>query len=103
MRSVIGRQLNAFTDAIDAGIQIATDLHHAQRKKTFLSMITDSKNNFHIITVSKGETENKLTIIVGAAQQALKTFAIDYVRPITGEENPVNEITELKPLFSNGL
>lgn len=95
VRSIMGGELYAFTDAFDAVATIAIDLSHAFRRKIPVRMFTDSKQVFDVITRGKRPTEKRLAIDVIAAREAYHNFEIDRVGLIRGENNPADALSKL--------
>lgn len=95
VRSIMGGELYAFTDAFDAVITVSNDLATAFQKKIPIRILTDSKQVFDVITRGKRPTEKRLAIDVVAAREAYRRFEIDRVGLVRGENNPADALSKL--------
>lgn len=95
VRSIMGAELYAFTDAFDTVANIAADLSKAFAKKVLVRMLTDSKQVFDVITRGKRPTEKRLAIDVVAAREAYLRFDVDRVGLVKGENNPADALSKL--------
>lgn len=96
VRSIMGGELHAFTDAFNADIVLAVDLSRAVERKLPIQMFTDSKQVFDVITRGKSPTEKRLAVDVTAARDAYRRFHIDRVGLVRGEHSRADALSKAK-------
>lgn len=95
VRSIMGGELYAFTDAFDISRTLSIDVSKAIGKPILLRMFTDSKQVFDVITRGKRPTERRLAIDVCAAREAYGNREIDRVGLVRGEDNPADALSKI--------
>lgn len=95
VRSVMGGEVYAFADGFDFGITIRHDLQRIIGKKLSLSIFTDSKCLFDVITKHTTTTEKRLMIDIKAVREAYERMEISDVGWIRSKDNPADALTKL--------
>lgn len=101
VRSIMGGELYAFTDAFDISRTLLIDVRNAIRKPILLHMFTDSKQVFDVVTRGKRPTERRLAIYVSAVREAYTKREIGRVGLVRGKDNPADSLS--KTVSNNGL
>lgn len=94
-RSILGGELCALADAFDKGFTIKTDLERMLNKRIPLSMFTDSKSLFDIITKCSSTTEKRLMIDIRSVQEGYETQEISDMGLVRSEFNPADCLTKV--------
>lgn len=95
LRSVLGGETLAFSDAFDAAYSIRHDLQRILRREIPLAMLTDSMSLFKVIINSSTMTEKRLMIDLNAARDAYKTSDIGHIGWLRSGSNLANGLTKL--------
>lgn len=95
VRSIMGGELYAFTDAFDAAFILVQDLRRGMNQDIPIFMFTDSKQVFDIMTRGKRPMEKRLAIDVAAACNAYRRFEIERVGLVRGEDNPADALSKI--------
>ena len=93
-RSVLGGEVLAFADAFDASYALRRDLEKMLGKAIPISVLTDSKSLFDIITKSSATLEKRLMIDVAAAREAYGKQELNDIGLISSENNPADAFTK---------
>ena len=101
VRSIMAGETFAFTDALDASLALRRDLSKVYGCNIPLSMYTDSKQLFDVLTKSTYPTERRLMIDVAAARESYTRFEISNIGLVRGDVNPADALT--KPNFGKPL
>jgi Reverse transcriptase (RNA-dependent DNA polymerase) len=96
-RSVLGGEILAFADAFDCAYTLRKDIEKMLGRKVPLSLLTDSKSLFDIITKSSSTLEKRLMIDVAAARESYANEELSDIGLIRGEHNPADAFTKDSP------
>jgi hypothetical protein len=92
-RSVLVGEILAFADAFDCAYTLRKDIEQMLGRKVPLSLLTDSKSLFDIITNSSSTLEKRLIIDVAAARESYANEELTDIGLIRGEDNPSDAFT----------
>ena len=99
VRSVLGGELYAYADAFDYAYTLNQDLKDIMKKDIPISMFTDSKSLFDVITKASYTAEKSLMIDITAVRNAYNPEEISDGALLKGPLNPAEAFTKAK---SNG-
>jgi hypothetical protein len=94
-RSVLGGEVHAFADAFDYAIVLKRDLEAMLSQEIPLTMLTDSKSLFDVITKSSTTTERRLMIDISAVRNAYDVGEIQDVGWVRTNFNPADAFTKI--------
>ena len=95
-RSVLGSEVMAFADAFDMAYTIKYDLQIMLNKIIPISMLTDSKSLFDVLTSSSTTTEKRLMIDLQTVQDSYNKNEITDVAHIRSIYNISDALTKVK-------
>lgn len=95
VRSIMGGELYALTDAFDISRTLSIDVSKAIGKPVSLHMFTDSKQVFDVITRGKRPTKRRLAIDICAAREAYSNREIERVGLVRGNDNPADALSKI--------
>lgn len=93
VRSIMGGEIYAFMDAVDAAFIISRNIQSVLRKFIPIYMFTDYEQPFDAMTEVKQTTEKRLMINISSAHQSCKSFEICRIGLISGTQNPSDPIS----------
>lgn len=93
-RSVLGAETYAFADAFDFAYTLATDLREMTGLPLPLTMCTDSRSLFDLITKDSTSTERRLMIDISAVRSAYEKAEINTIELVESKENPADAFTK---------
>lgn len=94
VRSVMAGEVYAFTTAFDEAFVLRYDLEQLYGRRIPLSLFTDSKQLFDVVTKASHPTEKRLMVDVAAARQAYNRYDISNVGLIASEDNLADPLTK---------
>lgn len=94
-RSVLGSEIYAFADGFDYAYGLKADLELMIKKIVPITILTDSKCLFDIITKSSTTSEKRLMIDLAAINEAYKLHEISKIGHISTQKNPANSLTKI--------
>jgi hypothetical protein len=108
-RSVLGGEVHAFADAFDIAYALKHELERLINHRIPLSILTDSKGLFDVVTRNSHARERLLNIEIAATRQAYRLEDISDIGLIWSEDNPADAFTKrgqcnaLRRLMTSGL
>lgn len=96
VRSVMAGEVYAFSTAFDEAFVLRYDLEQLYCRHVPLSLFTDSKQLFDVMTKASHPTEKRLMIDIAAARQAYNRHEISNVGLIASEHNPADPMTKTR-------
>ena len=96
VRSCLGGETLALADAVDMAIAMRTDFELIVGKKFPISIYTDSRSLFDVITRNTTTTEKRLMVDIRAIREAYEHMEISDVAWIRSENNPADALTKVK-------
>lgn len=97
VRSVLAGEVYAFAEAFDEAFIIRYDLERIYGKHIPLSLYTDSKQLFEVVTKASHPTEKRLMVDIAAAREAYNRHDISNVGLIATNDNISDACTKRKP------
>ena len=97
VRSVLAVEVYAFGAACDEGYMLRHDLERLYDCHIPLTILTDSKQLFDVVTRGSHPTEKRLLIDVAAAREAYNHREISSVGLVTSANNISDSLTNVKP------
>jgi hypothetical protein len=97
-RSVLAAEAIAFAEGFDQGFAIKNDLQEILGKVIPLTILTDSKTLFDVITKASYTREKRILIDLACAREGCRLFEIDKIRLISTEENIADGLTKDKSM-----
>eukprot|EP00170_Pyropia_yezoensis_P000148 contig_1145_g149 len=94
MRSVMAGEVYAFSAAFDEEFVIRYDLEQLYGCHIPLSLFTDSKKLFDVVTKASHPTEKRLMVDIAAAREAYNRRDISNVGLIASGDNPADPLTK---------
>lgn len=94
VRSVMAGEVYAFSTAFDEAFVLRYDLEQLYGRRIPLSLFTDSKQLFDVVTKATHPTEKRLMVDIAAARQAYNRYDISNVGLIASEDNPADPLTK---------
>ena len=94
VRSIMAGETYAFADALDFTLSVRHDLTTIYNRRIPISMFTDSKQLFDVITKATYPTERRLMIDVAAARECYTRFEISNIALVRGDDNPADALTK---------
>jgi Reverse transcriptase (RNA-dependent DNA polymerase) len=94
-RSVLGGEVYAFADAFDFAFTLKHDLQVMLRQAVPLTILTDSKSLFDVITKSSTISERRLMIDITAVRNAYNAQELSDVGFVRTKYNPADAFTKL--------
>jgi Reverse transcriptase (RNA-dependent DNA polymerase) len=94
-RSVLGGEVYAFADAFDQAFIIKHDLELLLNQRVPLTILTDSKSLFDVITKSSSTSERRLMIDITAVREAYFKQEISDVGFVRTKNNPADAFTKV--------
>lgn len=101
VRSIMAGEVYAFANAFDEAFIIKHDLERVYKQRVPLTMLTDSKQLFDVITRASHTTEKRLMIDIAAAREAYNRNEITNVGLVKSANNLADGLT--KPGFCQSL
>lgn len=101
VRSIMAGEVYAFANAFDEAFIIKYDLERLYKQPVPLTMLTDSKQLFDVITRASHTTEKRLMIDIAAAREAYNRKEISNVGLVKSANNLADGLT--KPGFCMSL
>ncbi|KAA8492079.1 Copia protein [Porphyridium purpureum] len=95
VRSVLGAEVLALSDALDAGLYVKA-LLHSLKQQVELHLFTDSKCIFDSVTTSRVTTEKRLALDLAVIREAFQRQEIARICWIRGEDNLADALTKVK-------
>jgi hypothetical protein len=96
-RSVLGGEKLAFANEFDCAYTLRKYIEKILGRKVPLSILTDSKSLFDIITKSSSTLEKLLMIDIAAARESYAKEELSDIGRIRGEHNPAETFTKDSP------
>lgn len=96
VRSIMGGEVIAFGMGYDRAFILKHDLEQIYARKITLTMLTDSKQTFDVITKGSTTSERRLLIDICLAREAYAKGEIDHVGLVKSENNPADGLTKVK-------
>jgi Reverse transcriptase (RNA-dependent DNA polymerase) len=93
-RSVLGGEIHAFADAFDCAFTLKHDLEGLLCQKVPVTILTDSRSLFDVITRNSATSERRLMIDVSATRQAYERHETSDVGFIRTSNNPADALTK---------
>ena len=94
-RSVLGAELYAFADSFHVAYMLKHDLQSIMKRHIPLTMLTDSKSLFNVITKCSSTSEKRLMIDICALREAYASQEISDVGFIATKNNPADAFTKV--------
>ena len=95
VRSVLTAEVYVFTDSFEMAFTIHQDLSEMMNRNIKLTMLTDSKSIFDVITKCSQTTENPLMIDISFVREASEENEISNVGFIKTDQNPADALTKV--------
>lgn len=95
VRSVMAGEVYAFSEALDEAFVIRYDLERLYNQHIPLTILTDSKQLFDVVTKASQPTEKRLMIDIAAARQAYTRHDISNVALIASDDNVADAFTKV--------
>ena len=95
VRSILGGEVYAFSDAFDWAFTFRHDLEKLMGRKVPLSMFTDSRSLFDIITKASSTKEKRLMIDLTASREGYEKNEISDIGLVRSEHNPADGLTKI--------
>jgi len=96
VRSIMAGEVYALTAAFDEAYMLRYDLERLYDHHIPLTVLTDSKQLFDVITRGSHPTEKRLLIDVAAAREAYGQRELSNVGLVASENNPADGLTKVK-------
>jgi hypothetical protein len=93
-RLILGGEVLAFADAFDYAFTLRHDLEHMLGRSIPLSMLTDSKSLFDVISKSSTTLERRLMIDIAVSREAYNTQELSDIGLVRSEYNPADAFTK---------
>jgi hypothetical protein len=93
-RSILGGEVLAFADAFDYAYTLRHNLEHMFGKSIPLSMLTDSKFLFDVISKSSSTLEGRLMIDITVSREASNRKELSDIGLVRSEFNPADSFTK---------
>ena len=103
VRSVMAGEVYAFGAAFDEAYMLRHDLERLYDCYIPLTILTDSKQLFDVVTRGSHPTEKRLLIDIAAAREAYNRREISNVGLVTSDNNMADSLTKVKPSGALGL
>ena len=100
VRSIMAGEVYAFAEGFDTVFAIKHALEKLYRQKIPITMLTDSKQMFDVITKASFTSEKRLLIDISAAREAYNRHEISNVGLVLSEHNIADGLTKPKPCSS---
>lgn len=94
VRPVMAGGVYAFTCAFDEAFVLCYDLEQLYGRRIPLSLFTDSKQLFDVVTKASHPTEKRLMVDVAAARQTYNRYDISNVGLIASDDNLADPLTK---------
>ena len=94
-------EVYAFTIGVDYAFMVKHDLEAIYKKNFPMTLLTDSKQIFDVITKASYTTEKLLMIDIAAVREAYERYEISNVGLVLSEHNHADALT--KPNYSSSL
>lgn len=95
-------ELNTITDAFDACMMLSADISTVLMQTVTISIYNDTKEVFDFIRRGNRSTRKRLAIDVTAATKACRTFYVDLVGLVCGENSPIDAFNKIRINNSSG-
>ena len=96
VRSIMAGEVFAFSAAFDQAYVIRHDIQRILGIEIGITMYTDSKQLFDVITRAAHTTEKRLMVEIMAAREAYNRYEISNVGLVPGDSNPADRLTKPK-------
>jgi len=93
-RSVLAAEAIAFAEGFDQGFTLKNDLRESLGRDVPLTILTDSKTLFDVITKSSYTQEKRILIDLACAREGYRRFDIDDIGLVSSEENLADGFTK---------
>lgn len=94
-RSILGGEVCAIAEAFDAAYTLKYDLENILKRKIPLTMFTDSKSLFDVITKYSDTTEKRLQIDLSSIREGYNCQDISHIAFIRRQHNPADSLTKI--------
>lgn len=96
VKSVLGKKIMAVADSLELAFTIKREPERTQRTHIPLSMVTDSKSLFGILTKATCTTEKRFLIDLLMVRDTYKPFEIKKIPLLKSEHNVADALTKAK-------
>jgi hypothetical protein len=90
-------EMLAFTAAFDAAFMVRDQLERVLKRKVPITMYTDSKGMYDVLTSNRTTTEGRLMIDITATRQSYNRFEMQRIGLIRSEFNLADALTKHEP------
>ena len=95
-RSILGAEIYSFADGFDQAYALKTDIEKILHRHVPITMLTDSKCLFDIITKSSTTNGKRLMIDLDVINEAYRLHEISTIGHIGSKQNPADCLTKIQ-------